>query len=216
MSKENEKPVHTSVRDTHYNWYVGSFVIALLLLGSTAWIAHRGTITGAELTLFRDINNWPNKWTTFFKVASIAHESMLFGAAAVVLAFLFRAYKLSWRLAVETVGGYAVAEVFKKAIGRPRPFALLEHVHLRWTDSGNGFPSGHAMMITIIMLTILPYVPKMWRWIIPIPIILVGLSRVYLGLHAPLDIVGGFAVGLAVVAFVRILPGALKQKLRLD
>jgi undecaprenyl-diphosphatase len=71
-------------------------------------------------------------------------------------------------------------------------------------------------MITIIMLMLLPYVPKKWRWVIPIPIIAVGLARVYLGVHTPLDIIGGFAVGLGVVAFLRILPQTLKVFFRLD
>ncbi|HEY8998968.1 MAG TPA: phosphatase PAP2 family protein [Candidatus Saccharimonadales bacterium] len=200
----------------HRNWYVGAFVLAVLLLAVSAYMAHHHTITGVELKTFRHINDWPDKFTTFFKIASIAPESITFGAAAVVLAFVFRYYRLSWRLAVETVVGYGAAEFLKIAIARPRPFSILASVHKRWTDTGNGFPSGHAMMITVIMLTVLPYLPRRWRWIVPVPIILVGLSRVYLGLHAPLDIVGGFAVGLGVVSFVRILPQSLKVALRLD
>lgn len=200
----------------HRGWYIGSFIFAVLLLAVTAAIAHRRTITGWELTLFRDINDWPNKWTAFFKVASIAKESLWFGAAAVVLAFLLKMYRLSWRLAAEIVAGFAVAEFFKIVIDRPRPFALLPHVHQRWFDSGSGFPSGHATIITIIMLTLIPYLPKMWRWIVPVPIVLVALSRVYLGVHAPLDVIGGFAVGLGVVSFVRIMPQSLKVLLRLD
>lgn len=200
----------------HDNWYIAGFVVSVLLLAVTAYVAHRHTITGVELKIFRHINDWPNKYTTLFKVLSISPESIVFGAAAVVVAFLFRFYRLSWRLAVETVGGYAIAELFKVVIGRPRPYQILSGVHVRWHDTGNGFPSGHAMMITIIMLTILPYLPKLWRWLVVVPIILVGLSRVYLGLHAPLDIVGGFAVGLGVVSFIRILPQSLKVALRLD
>lgn len=200
----------------HRNWYAAGFVAAIVITLASAYIAHRHTITGVELKVFRHINDWPGKFTTFFKLASIAPESIMFGAAAVVLAFAFRLYRLSWRLSVETVLGFAAAEVLKIAIARPRPFEILAGVHKRWHDTGNGFPSGHTMMITVIMLTLLPYLPKVWRWLVVVPIVLVGLSRVYLGLHAPLDIVGGFAVGLGVVCFVRILPQSLKVALRLD
>src|SRR5882724_3555190 len=86
----------------HRNWYVVGFVLAVLLLAGSAYVAHRHTITGVELKTFRHVNDWPNKLTTFFKVASIAPESITFGAVAVVLAFVLRYYRLSWRLAVET------------------------------------------------------------------------------------------------------------------
>jgi membrane-associated phospholipid phosphatase len=43
----------------------------------------------------------------------------------------------------------------------------------------------------------------------------VGLSRVYLGVHTPLDVAAGFAVGVGVVCFWRILPTSLKKLLHL-
>jgi membrane-associated phospholipid phosphatase len=62
-----------------------------------------------------------------------------------------------------------------------------------------------------------PYLPKMWRWIVPVAGIgAVAWSRMYLGLHAPLDIVGGFAIGMGVVAFIRVLPSKVSHFLRLN
>lgn len=88
---------------------------------------------------------------------------------------------------------------------------------MRWADSGAGFPSGHVMVVTIILLTFMPYLPKMWRWILPIVgITAVSWSRMYLGLHAPLDIIGGFAIGVGVVTFVKILPKSVGNFLRLS
>jgi undecaprenyl-diphosphatase len=207
---------HEAAPYGHNNWYIAGFIVSVVLFAATALLAHHHTISGVELKVFRHINDLSNKLTWPMKIATIAPDSEVFAAAAVVLAFLFRFYRLSWRLAVELVAGYVSAEAAKILVGRKRPFELLSNVHLRSMDTGNGFPSGHTMAITIIMFTLLPYLPKMWRWIVPVPIILVGFARVYLGVHAPLDIVGGFAVGLGVVSFVRILPQSLKVALRLD
>src|SRR5205823_7107152 len=104
----------------------------------------------------------------------------------------------------------------KHFIHRARPAGLLHDVHLRWMDTGNGFPSGHTATATIILLILIPYLPKKWRWIVPLGIVLMALSRIYLGLHAPLDVIGGFAVGLLVVSFMRIMPQYSRVFFRLD
>jgi len=89
-------------------------------------------------------------------------------------------------------------------------------VHTRAIETGMGFPSGHATVITVIMLSLIPYLRNKWRWFPPLAIVLVCLSRLYLGVHFPLDIVGGVALGTAAVAFVRILPQSLRVLLRVD
>ncbi len=179
-------------------------------------MAHTHRMTGWEVSLFRDINDWPNSLRMFFKLCSIAKDSFIMGALAVVIVFVLRKWRLTYRLAVTIIGASAITLLLKHEVARPRPAVLLQHVHLRWADSGAGFPSGHSMMITVIMLTILPYLPRMWRWIPSVAIVLVMLSRVYLGLHAPLDVLGGFAVGVLAVSAMRIAPLSLKKPLHLD
>jgi membrane-associated phospholipid phosphatase len=210
-SKTDTAPYHG-----HNALYIGAFIVAVLLFGATAAMAYHHGIASWELSLFHSINNWPNSLRTFFLGCTLFPESMWTAAVAVVLAFVFRMYRLSWRLAVAFIGGYGFAFIAKHVIGRGRPFEMFHDVHQRASESGMGYPSGHTMMITILMLAILPYVPGKWRWLLPIPVVLMALSRVYLGVHYPLDVVGGFAVGLGVISFIRILPQPLKVFLRLD
>ena len=202
--------------DGHRNWYIAGFLTAVVLLGWSALVAHHWTISGWDLRIFRHINNWPDSWRTTFKALSVVRSSLWLGVIAVVGACLFRFWRLAWRLAVAIIASYAVGFLLKHYIAKPRPFLQLGAVHQRWTDSGTSFPSGHVMLATVVMLCILPYLPKWLKWLVPVVILAVALSRIYLGLHTPIDVIGGFAVGLGVVSFIRILPQSIKVALRLD
>lgn len=77
-------------------------------------------------------------------------------------------------------------------------------------DSG-AFPSGHAAGITVLAGLLASFIarerPSARRWLVYLvfsfPMVLVGLSRVYLGVHWMTDVVGGVALGLAVCGLVR-------------
>ena len=169
-----------------------------------------------EISVFHAVNNWPNSLRPLFLVATVAPESIVIGLVAIVVAFFLKMYKLAWRLAVLTVGGFGVTFIVKHFFGRPRPQEVLTNLHVRASETGAGFSSGHAMMITVVALAILPYLPKKLRWIPLVMVILTIVSRLYLGVHAPLDVIGGFAVGLGSVCFLQILPTKFKTLLRLS
>ncbi len=220
LSKSPYEPkptTETGVRqEPHFGLYAGGFTAALILLVFSTYLARKGVMQGWEIHTFRWINDWPNSLRPFFRLASVTRDSTWIAVIAVVGAFALRRWRLAWRLAALSMTGFAAVLLLKHSIHRTRPAALLTDVHVRWTDSGNGFPSGHTMIVTVILLTLIPYVPKRWRWVVPVGILLMAVSRIYLGLHAPLDVIGGFAIGLLVVSFARILPRKLCTFLRLD
>jgi len=190
--------------------------IGAVLFAVTAYIAHVHTLTGVELTVFHFINNWPNALRPLFLAITMVPESLWIGVVLVLVTFSLKLYRVAWQLAAATVGGYTAVFIAKKLIGRERPMGLIHDLHVRVNETGNGFPSGHTMMMTVAVLTLWPYLPKKWRWAVALLIPLMMLSRIYLGVHSPLDVVGGFAVGAIVVGIMRSLPVVLRKFFRLD
>jgi membrane-associated phospholipid phosphatase len=108
---------------------------------------------------------------------------------------------LFWILAV---GGAAVLNLAAKQLfGRIRPDLWLSLA----PETTFSFPSGHAMgsMALVAALIVLVW-PTSWRWPAIILgglfVFLVGLSRIYLGVHYPSDILAGWAASLAWVVGV--------------
>ena len=198
----------------HVKMYVIGFIAALLVLGASSALALHG-ISGWEYSLGRAINHMPDSLSGLMQAVTFLGSQWM-AAIAVAGAFFARFYRLAWRLSLSIFGGYAAAFIVKHVVGRERPFEVFNDIHARVAESGMGFPSGHTTIATIITLTLLPYMLPKWRIVLPVVILLVGFSRIYLGVHAPLDVVGGVALGTVVVAAVRILPQPLRVFLRID
>jgi membrane-associated phospholipid phosphatase len=205
----------TTLYKGHLGLYRAGFVVSLVVFVVATLLAISGRPTGWEYTWFTSINSWPHGIEEFMETTT-ALGSIWAAAAAVVIAFSVRFYRLAWRMALSTVAVAGIVLVCKHLISRERPFDLFTVAHERIAETGMGYPSAHAAIITVLMLSLLPYMSVKWRWIVPVFIGVVGLSRVYLGVHLPLDIIGGIAVGTAVVAAVRIMPQNLRVLLRID
>ena len=86
--------------------------------------------------------------------------------------------------------------VLKHQVARPRPWLSLPIVPLVVENDPNSFPSGHtcaAFAAGMIWVRTLP-----WRWGRVLAVVLavcMGLSRLYVGVHYPLDVLGGALVG---------------------
>jgi undecaprenyl-diphosphatase len=72
------------------------------------------------------------------------------------------------------------------------------------------FPSGHAAT-SFAAATVLSFARPRWAPAFYLLALAIGSSRVYAGVHYPLDIVGGAVLGIAVATALRLLAGALQR-----
>jgi membrane-associated phospholipid phosphatase len=88
--------------------------------------------------------------------------------------------------------------VLKAIIDRPRPPGLVDDLVVREAATGFGFPSGHTTMAFALAAALHPTLPARWRWAAWALATLTGVSRMYVGVHWPMDLVGGAALGTAI------------------
>jgi undecaprenyl-diphosphatase len=122
--------------------------------------------------------------------------------AAVGYLLLARKHYAAVAVFVAVAGGLVLSTLLKLGFDRPRP-DLVPHGSLVYTTS---FPSGHSMMAAVTYLTLgalLARVEGSIRikiYLLSVAVILtvlVGVSRVYLGVHWPTDVAAGWTVGAA-------------------
>ncbi|HWD45825.1 MAG TPA: phosphatase PAP2 family protein, partial [Actinomycetota bacterium] len=150
-----------------------------------------------ETDLFRLANDLPTALYPAFWVVMQAGNVVAVGVAAVAVAAT-RRFWLAANLAITGIGVWLVAKWIKQEVGRGRPADLLPDVTIRGNpDSGLGFVSGHAAVAVAIATLIAPYLGRRARWVAFAVAGLVCVSRMYVGVHLPLDVVGGAALGWA-------------------
>jgi undecaprenyl-diphosphatase len=110
--------------------------------------------------------------------------------------------RIAWFLLLAILGGLLLSLALKAGFHRPRP-ELVSHGSMIYTSS---FPSGHSMLAAVVYLTggaLLAVVHTARRvrvYLIGCAVLatlLVGVSRVYLGVHWPSDVLAGWAAGAA-------------------
>jgi undecaprenyl-diphosphatase len=116
--------------------------------------------------------------------------------------FLARKQAAAWLMLFAVFGGIALSDLLKLAFARPRPDFVAPAARVFTTS----FPSGHATLSAITYLTIAALLAqsqsssRIGRYFVIVAAlltILIGISRVYLGVHYPTDVLGGWCVGTA-------------------
>jgi hypothetical protein len=93
----------------------------------------------------------------------------------------------------------------KVAFAQPRPYDLDPSVGMA-RESTFGLPSGHAQVSAVFAGSAAPLFHRPWALVFAIALpLLVGLSRIYLGVHFPTDVLAGWIIGAAIVGIDRLV-----------
>ena len=177
-------------------------IAALAVLALSSMLVSDQRFVRGEAALFEVVNEWPRgigaPLELVMHIGTIGAGLVLIAAVAVT--HLPQRPRPVVAVGVATLVAWRLDDVVKGIIERPRPEVLPWGAIVRDHATGYGFPSGHTTLAFAFATVLHPLLPARVRWIPWAVATAVGLARMYVGVHWPMDVVGGAALGIAIGA----------------
>lgn len=210
-----------------------SIGLALVLIGafvelSQEWLERKPTnapLTGADAAILLAFAAHRRPWLN-----GIAMDFTSVGSPVVValFTFAFGAFLIAksdrrgaFALVIASLASAPLTELLKDTLERPRPTIVPQLVHV----TSLSYPSGHSLASAAVYLTTaFVFARHVKRWserafalaFAAIVVVVIGASRIYLGVHNPTDVIAGILVGtawsLCVLVILRALDSGARRR----
>ena len=150
--------------------------------------------------IFQQINSFANTSKIIDFVGVFFADYLLYVVAIFFLVLLFvsktRLMTISVGVSV-LLSRFIITEPIKRIFHTARPYVDMDNVKKIVEENADyySFPSGHTAIFFAIAMTVF-YFNKKWGIVAFVIAILVGISRIYVGVHWPLDVVAGALIGI--------------------
>jgi undecaprenyl-diphosphatase len=195
------------------------FAAALASFGAMAGAMTQGwtqKLDDAALRWFEQ-NRFPLGDRIMIEISSLGTGLVLIVMVAIASVFLWLTHHRwsAYVLLLSVGGGKLMNTLLKVLFERPRP-SVVESITDVYSHS---FPSGHAMSSMVAYATVAylvarleptPLLRRLTWGLAALIILTIGISRIYLGVHYPSDVLAGYLGGLAWIAFVASTLTALR------
>ena len=187
--------------------HAAAAVVAGVVLLVTALFVDANHVGGLEVDLFRFFNDLSDAF--YWVVWAVMQLGNVVAVPVVAaLALLARRFRLAAGLLMSGLTVWLLAKVVKVVVERGRPAELIEDVVLRHAPAaGHGYISGHAAVAAALATVAGPYLGRRLKVLAWVLAALVGVARVYVGAHLPLDAIGGAALGWGIGSLVNVVLG---------
>jgi undecaprenyl-diphosphatase len=168
-------------------------------------VAAAGSPSSAEVAVFRWFNDPPGALGTVMSIVNplLRPVGLVLLILAVVALLWLTRHDVFWPLVSSSCAGgiiaYLIDNAVKLVVDRDRPPAYLSDVYFHGypiNPRGTGYPSSHTAVAVAVVVGAWPWLNRPWRVGGVVSATAIGLNRMYVGAHFPLDVLGGVAVGL--------------------
>ena len=172
-----------------------------------ALLAHTKEISIIEKEIFYIINRIPFEFS--IPIRLIMYLGSVYGVILLlIITLLLKQRRLSRDIFLAGTISWGLNSILKIIINRARPTGIFLDVIVREINKiPFGFPSGHSAVATAIATILTPYISKKMRYIVWLFVFLISVGRIYVGVHLPLDIIGGVLLGYIIGLSLRLILG---------